>query len=96
MQVCTSVADYLGGKYLDQCTLYVTLEPCLMCAGASFNTRIGRIVFGAYDQRRGYTQFDHEHLTNRRILHPKTEVMGGVMEDACLHLLQEFFRGKRD
>ena len=96
MQAFTAASDFLGGKYLDKCTLFVTLEPCLMCAGAAFNTRVGRIVFGAYDERRGYTQFDHEHLTNKRILHPKTEVTGGVLEDACLKLLQDFFKRKRN
>ncbi len=96
MQAFTAASDFLGGKYLNKCTLYVTLEPCLMCAGAAYNTRIGRIVFGAYDERRGFTQFDHEHLTNKRILHPKTEYEGGIMSEDCTMLLQEFFQAKRD
>lgn len=96
MQAFTSASDFLGGKYLNKCTLYVTLEPCLMCAGAAFNTRIGRIVFGAYDERRGFTQFDHEHLTQKRILHPKTEFEGGVLELECQAVLHKFFQSKRE
>ncbi len=96
MLAFTSASDFLGGKYLNKCTLYVTLEPCIMCAGAAFNTRIGKIIFGAYDDRRGFTQFDHEHLTQKRILHPKTEYTGGVLDLECQSLLQEFFKSKRE
>ncbi len=96
MLAFTSASDYLGGKYLNKCTLYVTLEPCIMCAGAAFNTRIGKIIFGAHDERRGFTQFDHEHLTQKRILHPKTEYIGGVLELESQSLLQEFFKAKRE
>lgn len=96
MQSFTSASDYLGGKYLNKCTLYVTLEPCVMCAGAAFNTRIGKIVFGAYDEKRGFTQFDHEHLTQKRILHPKTQFIGGILEEECRILLQEFFLQRRE
>ena len=89
MQAFTAAAETLGGKYLDQCTLYVTLEPCIMCAGASFWAHIGRIVFGAYDEKRGY------HRVNPSILHPKTEVVGGIMEHDCADLIRIFFQQKR-
>jgi len=89
MQAFTSASNYIGGKYLQQCSLYVTLEPCVMCAGASFWTQIGRIVFGATDQKRGYSVY------NRSILHPKTEILGGVLETECSALVKEFFQKKR-
>jgi tRNA(adenine34) deaminase len=89
MQAFTMAADFIGGKYLKDCTLYVTLEPCLMCAGASFWTQIGRIVFGAYDEKRGYSRIDNN------ILHPSTNVIGGVLEKECKSLLQDFFKRKR-
>lgn len=89
MQAFTAAADFLGGKYLPECTLYVTLEPCQMCAGASYWTQIGRIVFGAYDSKRGY----HHYQTT---LHPKTKVIGGILEIECAHLIQKFFVEKRN
>ena len=89
MQAFTAAANHLGGKYLDECTLYVTLEPCVMCAGASFWTQIGRIVYGASDEKRGYT------LTGARLLHPQTTVVPGIMETECSALLKEFFKSKR-
>lgn len=89
MLAFTSASEYLGNKYLDKCTLYVTLEPCMMCAGASFWTRIGKIVYAASDFKRGYT------CANHQILHPKTEVVSGLMETEASGLLQEFFREKR-
>jgi len=89
MQAFTAASSYVGGKYLQQCTLYVTLEPCVMCAGASFWTQIGRIVYGARDDKRGYATFSSS------ILHPKTEVIGGVLEQACSNLIKEFFQKKR-
>lgn len=92
MQAFTSASEYLGGKHLSLCTLYVTLEPCVMCAGAAYNTRIGRLVFGAYDLKRGYSKFDGQ----TRVLHPKTIVRGGVMEEACKEILQDFFAAKRN
>ncbi len=95
MQAFTSASEFLGGKALDECTLYVTLEPCIMCAGAAYNTRIGRIVFGAYDEKRGYTKFGNHASNDQGILHPKTEVRGGVLEEECAGLLREFFRSKR-
>ncbi len=89
MQAFTSASDYLGGKYLKDCTLYVTLEPCQMCAGASYWTQIGRIVFGATDPKRGYQYY-------KTTLHPKTIVTAGVLEEECATLLQRFFIEKRD
>jgi len=86
----TSASNYLNSKYLTDCTLYVTLEPCIMCAGASFWTQIDRIVFGASDEKRGYSS------TSLNITHPKTLVIGGVMEKECSELLKEFFRRKRE
>lgn len=84
----TSVANYLGGKYLTECTLYVTLEPCVMCAGALSWAQIGRIVFGAADEKRGFSRIGG-------ILHPKTDVIGGVMSSECKELIQSFFTAKR-
>jgi tRNA(adenine34) deaminase len=89
MQAYTAASNHLGGKYLHDCTLYVTLEPCLMCAGASFWTHIGRIVYGAADPKRGY------HLFAPNALHPKTEICGGILEAECAEMLQEFFKKKR-
>ena len=89
MQAFTAAAGYLGGKYLNDCTLYVTLEPCTMCAGAAYWTRISKIVWGADDEKRGFT------LTNKNLLHPKTNIITGIMDDECALLLREFFRGKR-
>ena len=76
MQAFTAAADYLGGKYLKECTLYVTLEPCQMCAGASYWTQIDRIIFGAHDLQRGFQN-------NQTKLHPKTAVIGGILEKEC-------------
>ena len=89
MQAFTSATDFIGGKYLNECTLYVTLEPCVMCAGASFWTQIGRIVYGCRDEKRGYSQL------SENILHPKTEVLSGVMSKECSKLLVDFFKKKR-
>lgn len=89
MQAFTAAANYLGGKYLDECALYVTLEPCVMCAGASFWTQVGRIVYGAPDDKRGYT------LARTDLLHPKTEVVPGILETECSEILKEFFKSKR-
>ncbi|WP_167615636.1 nucleoside deaminase [Maribellus sediminis] len=89
MQAITAAANLLGGKYLNDCTLYVTLEPCVMCAGALGWSQISKIVFGAYDEKRGYHKFAN------KALHPKTEVVGGVLETECRELMQEFFRQKR-
>lgn len=89
MQAITAAAAELGGKYLTECTLYVTVEPCIMCAGALGWSQIKRVVFGASDEKRGYQRFAPEAL------HPKTEVLSGVMEEECRQLMQEFFRRKR-
>ncbi|PKP30067.1 MAG: tRNA-specific adenosine deaminase [Bacteroidetes bacterium HGW-Bacteroidetes-16] len=89
MQAFTSAAEFIGGKYLKECTLYVTLEPCVMCAGAAFWTQISRVVFGAYDQKRGFT------LINGKLLHPTTEVLGGVLAIECGELVTSFFQTKR-
>lgn len=85
----TAAAETLGGKYLPNCTLYVTVEPCFMCAGAAGWTQIGRIVYGASDPKRGFSKM------GRDMLHPKTEVVSGVMEEECASLMKEFFRNKR-
>lgn len=89
MQAFTAAASYLGGKYLQNCTLYVTLEPCVMCGGAAYWTQISRIVYGATDPKRGLSS------VNASLLHPKTQVTGGVLANECLQLLQEFFLQKR-
>jgi tRNA(adenine34) deaminase len=89
MQAITAAAQYLGAKYLRECTLYVTLEPCPMCAGALHWAQMGRVIYGAADPKRGATTFIPS------IYHPSTEVQGGVEKDSCLHLLTSFFRDKR-
>ena len=89
MQAITAAAETLGGKYLTDCTLYVTLEPCVMCAGALGWSQISRIVYGASDPRRGYALFAP------KALHPKTQVQGGVLQDEALQLLKDFFSKKR-
>lgn len=89
MQAFTAAADYLGGKYLNQCSLYVTLEPCIMCAGAAYWTQIGKIFYGAKDSRRGFSSLGNN------ILHPKTNVKGGFLEEECAKLLLDFFKSKR-
>ncbi|NPD44611.1 MULTISPECIES: nucleoside deaminase [unclassified Lentimicrobium] len=89
MQAITAAANTLGGKYLNECSLYVTLEPCVMCAGGSAWAQMGKVVFGAYDQKKGFSKYQES------ILHPKTEVIGGVMELECGQLMTEFFSKKR-
>ena len=89
MQAFTAAADYLGGKYLNECTLYVTLEPCLMCAGASYWTQLKKLVFGASDEKRGFRAMAGQ------VLHPKTELVGGVMEKECSEIIRDFFVSKR-
>ena len=89
MQAFTAAADYLGGKYLNECTLYVTLEPCVMCGGASYWTQLKKLVYGAKDIKRGCSQL------SENILHPKTEVISGVMAAECAKLLSSFFERKR-
>ena len=89
MQAFTAAANHLGAKYLDECTLYVTLEPCVMCAGAAFWTQIARVVYGAGDDKRGYT------LIKSPVLHPRTIVVPGILAAECSELLTEFFKSKR-
>lgn len=89
MQAITAAASALGGKYLDECTLYVTVEPCVMCAGAIAWAQTGRLVFGADDEKRGYRRYAPQAL------HPKTIVVKGVMADECADLMKEFFWEKR-
>ena len=89
MQAITAAADLLGGKYLSDCTLYVTIEPCVMCAGAIGWAQIGRIVYGASDEKRGY------QLYAPRALHPKAVVTRGVLEAECRQMMQDFFKQKR-
>lgn len=89
MQAITAAANALGGKYLDVCTLYVTVEPCVMCAGAIGWSQMGRVVYGAADPKRGFSVFAP------KAMHPKTEVVSGVLADECGALMKEFFRHKR-
>ncbi len=89
MQALTAASAHMGGKYLTDCTLYVTVEPCVMCAGALGWSQIGRVVYGTGDERRGYSRF------SPAALHPRTQVTGGVLEDECRRLMQAFFKGKR-
>ncbi len=89
MLAITAAAEYLGAKYLNLCTLYVTLEPCVMCAGALFWSQIGRVVYGASDEKRGYSQ------KQVALLHPKTQVVKGVLASECESLVKAFFRQLR-
>ena len=88
MQTITAGADFLGGKYLKDCTLYVTMEPCVMCAGALYWSQIARVVIGARDEKRGFINKNVE-------LHPKTELITGILENECSHLVKSFFQDKR-
>ena len=89
MQAITAAAEHLGGKYLDVCTLYVTVEPCIMCAGAIGWSQLGRLVYGASDPKHGYSFFAP------KALHPKTKVVSGVLEEECGALMKDFFQRKR-
>jgi tRNA(adenine34) deaminase len=89
MQAFTAAAQTLGGKYLRDCTLYVTIEPCVMCAGASYWTQIGRIVYGASEPKRGFIS------KGVALLHPKTQLKGGVLAELCGALMTKFFQNKR-
>ncbi|CAM2928627.1 nucleoside deaminase [Chryseobacterium flavum] len=88
MQAITSAANFLGGKYLKNCTLYVTLEPCVMCSGALSWSQISKVVIGARDEQRGF-------INKNLSLHPKTEIITGVMEHECSTIVKEFFKSKR-
>ena len=89
MQAITAAANYLGGKYLTDCALYVTVEPCVMCAGAIAWSQLGRLIFGASDEKRGYHKYAPEAL------HPKTIVQQGILADECASLMKQFFQKKR-
>ena len=89
MQVLTSACNYLQSKYLDQCTMYITLEPCVMCGGAIFWSKMGKIVYGTRDQKQGM------FLLGKNITHPKTEIAGGILKEECAYLLSSFFEKKR-
>lgn len=88
MQAITSAANFLGGKYLTNCTLYVTLEPCVMCSGALSWSQISKVVIGARDEQRGF-------INKNLSLHPKTEIVTGIMENECSSIVKEFFKSKR-
>jgi tRNA(adenine34) deaminase len=96
MQAFTAASEYLGGKSLHECTLYVTLEPCVMCAGAAYNTRIGRIVFGAFDEKRGFSKFRGHEDNGQGIIHPKSEVTSGILAEECAGILKVFFEERRN
>jgi len=89
MQAITAAANFLGSKYLNDCTLYVTVEPCVMCAGAIFWTQLQKVVYGARDEKRGCS------TTGVSLYHPRTKIVSGVMEDECSQLMKTFFAGKR-
>jgi len=89
MQAITAASSFLGGKYLEDCTIYVTLEPCVMCAGALFWSQVGRIVYGAPDEKRGYS------LLHKPVLHPRTLVTGQILREECSMIVREFFKNKR-
>jgi tRNA(adenine34) deaminase len=89
MQAFTSAASYINGKYLQECILYVTVEPCIMCAGASFWTQIGRLVYGASDPKRGFMS------VGTRLLHPRTKITTGILENECSEILTNYFESKR-
>ncbi|MBR0047640.1 MAG: nucleoside deaminase [Bacteroidaceae bacterium] len=89
MQAITAAEEWMGGKYLTGCSLYVTVEPCVMCAGAIGWSQLGRLVYGASDEKRGFQRFAPQAL------HPKTVVVSGVLEEECAQLMKAFFRGKR-
>ena len=89
MLAITAATEAMGGKYLSDCTLYVTVEPCPMCAGAMAWAQLGRVVYGAPDQRRGYSLFSPS------LLHPRTESVGGILQEECVQLMLDFFRDKR-
>lgn len=89
MLAITAAANYLGGKYLPNCTLYITLEPCIMCSGAAYWAQLGGVVYGASDEKRGFTTLQ------KPILHPKTQVVSGILGVECAALMSDFFKSKR-
>ena len=89
MQIITAAANYIGGKYLNECTLYVTLEPCVMCAGALYWSQIGNIVYGASDEKRGFNKISSS------IIHPKTTIVSGILAEECQTIIKNFFKELR-
>lgn len=89
MQAITSAANMLGGKYLNDCILYVTVEPCVMCAGALGWSQIGKVVYGASDEKRGFSKYAP------KAFHPKTEIISGILENECAVIMKDFFQKKR-
>lgn len=89
MLAITAAANYLGGKYLSNCTLYITLEPCIMCSGAAYWAQLGGVVYGASDEKRGFTTLQ------KPILHPKTQIVSGILGVECAALMSDFFKSKR-
>ncbi|HEX2968453.1 MAG TPA: nucleoside deaminase [Bacteroidales bacterium] len=89
MQAITAATDWIGGKYLTDCAIYVTIEPCGMCAGAIGWSQAGALIYGAGDEKKGYSLF------SKSLLHPKTKVLSGILEDECRELIQKFFKSKR-
>jgi tRNA(adenine34) deaminase len=89
MQAFTSASNAIGGKYLTECSLYVTIEPCIMCAGAAFWTQIPKVIFGASDPKRGYS------MVKQHIFHPKTQIVSGILENECSSIVKDFFKKKR-
>ncbi len=90
----TSACNFLGAKYLMQASLYVTIEPCLMCCGALYWSKIGRVIFGAADEKNGYRKYIPPSA-NERGFHPKTEILSGLLQDECAQLIKQFFLSKR-
>lgn len=90
MQVITAAANAIGGKYLNECTLYVTLEPCVMCAGALYWAQLGKLVYAASDDKRGY------HACGTHLLHPKTNVLNGLKDEEASNMIKSFFKNKRN
>jgi len=89
MQAITAATNWLGGKYLTDCTIYVTIEPCAMCAGALGWSQVSQLVYGAADEKKGYS------LVKGKLLHPKTKVVSGILEDECREIMVKFFKTKR-
>lgn len=95
MMALTAAFSHLGAKYLPDATIYITLEPCHMCAGALYWSKIGRIVYGAQDEKNGYRRFLSNNDNDNKVFHPKTAIVRGVMADECAELVKSFFRKKR-
>jgi tRNA(adenine34) deaminase len=91
MQAITAAANFLGGKYLNECTMYITLEPCVMCAGAIAWAQLGKLIYAADDTKRGFNL-----LQNAKLLHPRTTVIKGILKDECGEMIKQFFQKKRN